>query len=157
MSDDERSDGDPWSVLPIKTRKYAKECKEVVLSKRKVSRLINFEFFENLEALWLNHNKLESITGVEKNFRLKILAVSNNRLSSLDISIQNMKFLQELYLNNNKLRNLDLNLNIIKPLSFLKILNMFANPIAEEPEYRSRVIFALPSVDVLDRHSKNIH
>ena len=31
--------GDPWSVLPVKTRKYAKECIEIVLSKRKTIKL----------------------------------------------------------------------------------------------------------------------
>jgi hypothetical protein len=56
--DNETTLGDPWTVLPIKTRKYAKECTEIVLSKRKLTGLINFEFFENLEALWLNNNKV---------------------------------------------------------------------------------------------------
>jgi hypothetical protein len=57
-SDDESVVGDPWTVLPIKSRKYAKECTEIVLSKRKITSLVNFEYFENLEALWLNNNKV---------------------------------------------------------------------------------------------------
>lgn len=65
-----------------------------------------------------------------------------------------MKFIQVLFLNDNKLRNLDKNLAVLKPLSFLKNLNMFNNPLAEEPEYRSRVIYALSSLEDLDRHSK---
>lgn len=68
-----------------------------------------------------------------------------------------MKFIQVLFLNDNKLRNLDKNLAVLKPLSFLKNLNMFNNPMAEEPEYRSRVIYALPSLEDLDRHSKKKH
>lgn len=56
--DDEVVEGDPWSVLPIKTRKYAKECVEIVLSKRSLTKLINFEMFENLEALWLTENRV---------------------------------------------------------------------------------------------------
>lgn len=55
---DEVVEGDPWSVLPIKTRKYAKECIEIVLSKRHLTKLINFEMFENLEALWLTDNRV---------------------------------------------------------------------------------------------------
>jgi hypothetical protein len=51
--------GDPWSVLPIKTRKFAKECTEIVLSNRNINKLVNFENFENLEALWLNNNKVK--------------------------------------------------------------------------------------------------
>ncbi len=67
-----------------------------------------------------------------------------------------MKFIQVLRVNDNKLRNLDVNLAILKPLSFLKSLNLFNNPLSEEPEYRSRVIYSLPSLDDLDRHSKFI-
>jgi hypothetical protein len=57
-SDDESYEGDPWTVLPIKSRKNARECTEIVLSKRKINRLTNFEYFDNLEALWLNNNKV---------------------------------------------------------------------------------------------------
>lgn len=58
--DDEVVEGDPWSVLPIKTRKYAKECVEIVLSKRSLTKLVNFDMFENLEALWLTENRVIS-------------------------------------------------------------------------------------------------
>ena len=61
LSDDETFQGDPWSVLPIKTRKFAKECTEIVLSNRNINSLINFEYFENLGALWLNNNKVKYI------------------------------------------------------------------------------------------------
>jgi len=56
--DDEDIEGDPWSVLPVKTRKFAKDCIELVLSKRNIKTLINFDNFENLEAVWLNNNKV---------------------------------------------------------------------------------------------------
>ena len=65
-----------------------------------------------------------------------------------------LKYLEILYLNNNKLRNLDKNLEILKTFTSLKNLNLFGNPIAEEPEYRSRVIYAIPNLEILDRHSK---
>jgi hypothetical protein len=55
---DEMTYGDPWTVIPIKTRKFAKECTDIVLSKTKIKALKNFDNFENLEALWLNNNKL---------------------------------------------------------------------------------------------------
>ena len=99
-------------------------------------------------------NKLEKIEGLDKNFSLKLLCLENNRLITIEGSLHVMKFIQVLMLNDNKLRNLDLNISILKSLSFLKSLNLFGNPLAEEPEYRNRVIFALPSLDDLDRHSK---
>ena len=65
-----------------------------------------------------------------------------------------MKFLEVLFLNNNKLRNLDKNLLFFKNFSFLKNLNLFGNPLSEEPEYRARVIDSIPSLELFDRHSK---
>ena len=57
-SDEELVEGDPWSVLPVKSAKYAKECKNIVLSNRGITKLKNFESFYSLEALWLNNNKV---------------------------------------------------------------------------------------------------
>lgn len=151
--EDETTIGDPWTVLPIKSRKYANICKEIVLSSRNINRLINFDKFTNLEAIWLTNNKLEKITELNENFRLKIVCLGNNRLTSLEGSFQKFKFLQVLFLNNNKLRNLDKNLEILSEFSFLKNLNLFGNPLAEEPEYRYRVIYQIKSLDIFDRHS----
>jgi Leucine-rich repeat (LRR) protein len=81
------------------------------------------------------------------------LCLGNNRLTSLEGSFQKFKFIQTLFLNNNKLRNLDKNLTILSEFSFLKNLNLFGNPLAEEPEYRNRVIYQLPSLEIFDRHS----
>ena len=157
MSDNENEieelvEGNPLSVLPIKTRKYVKDCTEIVLSKRKITKLVNFEIFSNLEALWLTDNRLKSITGLDANFRIKILCCANTRINTLVGRIQKMKFLEVLYLNNNKLKNLDLCLTYLKEFSFLKNLNLFGNPIAEEPEYRPRVVDAIKSLKILDRH-----
>ncbi len=159
-SDEEIVEGDPWSVLPVKTAKFAKECKNIVLSNRGINKLKNFEFFDNLEALWLNSNKvnrilikLERIEGLDSNFRIKLLCLQKNRISTLEGSLSKMKFLRTLYLNDNKLRNLDKILEFLKYFSFLEELNLFGNPLAEEPEYRYRTIYALPSVTLLDRHS----
>ena len=161
MSDNENEteeivEGNPLSVLPIKTRKYVKDCTEIVLSKRKINKLVNFEIFTNLEALWLTDNRLRSITGLDANFRIKILCCANNRINTLVGSIQKMKFLEVLYLNNNKLKNLELCLTYLKEFSFLKNLNLFGNPIAEEPEYRPRVVDAIKSLEILDRHKISI-
>lgn len=149
--------GDPWSVVKIKTRKYARECIEMVLSKRNITELENFDKFPNLEALWLNYNRLTEIKGLETNFRIKILSLSNNRIKSItNSSILCMKFLEVLYLNNNKLKNLEVVLDTLKNFSFLKNLNLFGNPISEEPEYRPRVIDALKSLEIFDRHKISI-
>ena len=63
-----------------------------------------------------------------------------------------MKFLETLYLNNNKLKNLDKVITYLSQFKFLKNLNLFGNPVAEEPEYRPRVIDTLKSLEIFDRH-----
>lgn len=50
--------GNPWSILPIKNKKYAVDLVEVHLSDRQLTSLAHFEQFPNLEVIWLNNNKV---------------------------------------------------------------------------------------------------
>ena len=50
--------GNPWSILPIKNNKYAKDLVEVHLSDRSLNQLERFDDFPNLEVIWLNNNKV---------------------------------------------------------------------------------------------------
>ena len=50
--------GTPWSILPIKNKKYAKDLSEVHLSDRGLTGLERFDEFPNLEEIWLNNNKV---------------------------------------------------------------------------------------------------
>ena len=50
--------GNPWSILPIKNNKYAKDLVEVHLSDRGLNALEKFNEFPNLEVVWLNNNSV---------------------------------------------------------------------------------------------------
>ena len=50
--------GNPWSILPIKNKKYAKDLVEVHLSDRSLTSLDQFQEFPNLEVIWLNNNSV---------------------------------------------------------------------------------------------------
>jgi hypothetical protein len=63
--------GNPWSILPIKNNKYAKDLVEVHLSDRGLNQLEQFECFPNLEVIWLNNNKLRNLEDIQTNFRVK--------------------------------------------------------------------------------------
>ena len=63
--------GNPWSILPIKNNKYARDLTEVHLSDREISRLEQFECFPNLEEIWLNNNNLTHLDDIHTNFRCK--------------------------------------------------------------------------------------
>jgi Leucine-rich repeat (LRR) protein len=58
MVEIEEKVGNPWSVLPIKNSKYARDLAEVHLSDRHLTRLEHFEEFPNLEVIWLNNNQV---------------------------------------------------------------------------------------------------
>ena len=65
--------GNPWSILPIKNNKYARDLTEVHLSDRELVKLEKFEMFPNLEEIWLNNNKIENFDDIASNFRVKNL------------------------------------------------------------------------------------
>ena len=60
MVEIEEKVGNPWTVLPIKNSKYARDLVEVHLSDRHLTRLENFEDFPNLEVVWLNNNNVST-------------------------------------------------------------------------------------------------
>jgi len=144
--------GDAFEVIPIKNAKYAKNTIELHLADRNLQELSNFEKFMNLECLWLNNNKIEKLEGLEKNFRLRELYLHNNRIKTLQGSVSNLINLRVLTLYDNEIRDLDKNLDILEKFQQLTQLDLSNNPVAEEPNYRLRVILTVPSLQVLDRH-----
>ena len=148
---DEEKIGDPWSILPMKNNKYARDWVEVHLSDRELTDLVNFEDFPNLEVVWLNNNKLKNLDPLHSNFRIKHVYCKNNQLVNIE-GIKKFKFLETLYVEGNQLEELDDMLAFLsKNFAFLIYLNLQENPLAAEPHYRLRVIKALPSVRLLDQ------
>merc|ERR1719401_2048668 len=144
---------DPYTCIPKRNRKYASECTEVHLAKQGATSLSpNFGHFDNLEVVWFNGNLLSRIENLEDNFRIREVYVQDNRLVSLS-GIRPFKFLRVLMASNNQLRNLDKQLAVLSLFAFLKKLDLFDNPVAEEPDYRLRIIYHLPQVEILDRHA----
>jgi hypothetical protein len=142
---------DPMSCLPKKNTKYAAETEEVYLVNLGGTSLSpNFQYFTNLSVLWLNNNLLTRLDGTDACFRLRELYIENNRLVTLAF-LRSFKFLRTLLASNNQIRNLDKNLDLMARSSFLKKLDLFGNPVAEEPDYRLRMIYHVPQVELLDR------
>jgi hypothetical protein len=78
---------------------------------------------------------------------------------TLEGSLSKMKFLETLLLGQNLLRNLDVILEILIKFTQLERLSkvyvdLQGNPCAEEPYYRLKVIHAIPTLKVFDRHGK---
>ena len=115
---DELKIGNPWSILPIKNNKYARDLAEVHLSDRGLDKLELFEQFPNLEEIWISNNSLKNLDDIETNFRCKKILCQNNEVSNIN-GLKKFKFLEVLLLGDNKLRDLDKFLVVITKFAFL--------------------------------------
>ena len=88
---------------------------------------------------------------IHTNFRVKEVYCQNNQLSNVE-GLRRFKFLQVLLIGDNQLRDLDVFLEFISRFAFLDQLDLFGNPLAEEPDYRLKIIKAMPQIKILDRH-----
>lgn len=148
---------DPYTCITKRNRKYASECREVYLANQGCEEVSeDFAHFGNLEVVWLSGNRLARIENLESNFRIKEVYIQDNRLVSL-AGLRSFKFLKVLLASGNQLRNLEKQLNLLSHFAFLNKLDLFDNPVAEEPDYRLRLIYRLPQVEILDRHTVKGH
>ena len=116
-----------------------------------IKRIGNFEGFTNLEVLWLNDNALEEITGLDQNFRIKELALQNNRLLTLKGSLKHFKILTLLDLENNNLRDLHEVVAHLEHFQSLKTLTLRGNPCCHDTkDYRLHVVHRVPWLHLLD-------
>merc|ERR1719265_762394 len=95
---------DPFTCIPKRNQKYASECTEVYLANQDAEGLSNnFCKFPNLEVVWFNMNRLTRLENLETNFRIREVFVQDNRLVSLS-GLKNCKFLRVLIAKNNELQ-----------------------------------------------------
>ena len=92
--DDEPKLGSPWSILPIKNNKYARDLTEVHLSGRNLTGLEHFEQFPNLEEIWLSNNRVSFILYLI-NFSLNSL---KTLMTSNQISVAKKLYARAIYL-----------------------------------------------------------
>ncbi|KAM6338905.1 leucine-rich repeat-containing protein 72 [Podargus strigoides] len=107
--------------------------------------------FRRLRYLWINNNKIQDLTFLIKNYCLTELYLNNNELTDISGALKQLHALQILLLHNNQLKQLGKTVKELKGMISLQTLNLFHNPLAEDPDYRLYVIYFLPSVQLLDR------
>jgi len=147
---------DPYRCIPKKNQKYASECTEVYLANKGATSISeHFRRFPNIEVIWLNGNRLPRLENLDSNFRIREVYVQGNTLVSLT-GLRNLKFLRVLLASDNQLRNLDKQLNLLARFAFLNKLDLYGNPVAEEPDYRLRLMYNIPQVEILDQHSVKV-
>nr|XP_009679109.1 PREDICTED: leucine-rich repeat-containing protein 72 isoform X2 [Struthio camelus australis] len=107
--------------------------------------------FHRLRYLWINNNKIQDLTFLVKNHCLTEVYLNNNELTDISGALKHLCALQILLLHNNQLKNLGKTVKELKGMISLQTLNLFHNPLAQDPGYRLYVIYFLPSVQLLDR------
>lgn len=142
------------SLLPrnLRHKKAVEGLREVYFANKQLRVVPDMRQFESLEVLWLNGNKLQAVTGLDDNFRITDLYLQNNRITTLEGSIELLTNLEVLNLAGNRIENLNRALECLSDCRRLKVLDLHGNPVAEEDHYRVRVVARLPSVEVLNRH-----
>ncbi|KAF1492466.1 Leucine-rich repeat-containing protein 72, partial [Eudyptula minor novaehollandiae] len=97
--------------------------------------------------------QIQDLTFLIKNYCLTELYLNNNELTDISGALKHLRALQILLLHNNQLKKLDKTVKELKGMISLQTLNLFHNPLAQDPDYRLYVIYFLPSVQLLDRKS----
>ena len=95
--------------------------------------------------------QLRNLDNIHTNFRVKEVYAQKNAFTNIQ-GISKYKFLNVLLCGDNQLRDLDKFIEFLQGFAFLEQLDLFGNPLAEEPDYRFRLIHAIPQIKILDRH-----
>lgn len=141
----------PTAGLPSPTTKAILECEQLCLSRKGIRKLAGFEPFVQLRFLYVDHNELTELTGLEANIRIVSLFAAHNKIGTLvGSSVTRFQFLESLDLSFNELSGLDRCLDELAECRFLRRLWLHHCPVAEEADYRLRVIARLPSLELLD-------
>ena len=127
--------------------KLEKLCRISLQSNRLVELEDGFLLNVQLRELYLSHNGLVSMKGLENLVNLKILDLGTNQIKRLE-SIEGLINLTELWINHNLLQCWD-DLAILegKPIS---TLYFEGNPIAQDPNYKEKVLARFPQLKQLD-------
>lgn len=105
----------------------------------------------NLRHLYLAHNVIKHLEGLEKLDRLRTLHLRENQIETLSGLNFNMRSLQYLNVRGNKLADE----NAIQSLRYvsktLQILVLLENPVVETSDYRINLVMLLPNLERLDK------
>ncbi|KFQ38623.1 Leucine-rich repeat-containing protein 72, partial [Mesitornis unicolor] len=107
--------------------------------------------FRRLKYLWISNNKIQDLTFLVRNHCLTELYLNHNELTDISGALKHLRSLQILLLHNNQLKKLVETVKELKGMISLQTLNLFRNPLAQDPDYWLYVIYFLPSVQLLDR------
>ncbi|XP_027430024.1 leucine-rich repeat-containing protein 72 isoform X3 [Zalophus californianus] len=96
---------------------------ELFLSQKDLTEVIDLSRFKKLKYLWLQHNKLQGITFLTRNYCLVELYLNNNAIFDIG-GLHSLPSLYLLLLHHNELTNIDATVRELKGMPNLKILKV---------------------------------
>jgi len=114
----------------------------------RLTKIENLSHLRHLEELYLSHNGLTSMKGIEELVELKTLDISSNRIEKLQ-SLERLTKLVDFWANDNKLSDFE-ELNVLLNAPGLHTVYLERNPLAEDPNYETRVLLTLKDLKQLD-------
>jgi hypothetical protein len=129
------------------------ECRCLYLAKNMINKIENLSCLLELRTLDLCNNRIRKIEGLSCLPHLDTLNISKNFLETAE-SIEHLtecRTLNTLDLCNNKLPAEDNVIEALKSITGLVTLNLNGNEITKLPQYRKKMIHAIPRMGYLDR------
>ncbi|KAG0705654.1 L domain-like protein [Suillus ampliporus] len=121
------------------------------LQSNRIKKIECLDQLVDLEELYLSHNGVERLEGLDNNKKLRTLDVGANFILAIE-NISHLASLEELWLNNNKIPDLRALEPQLKDMASLETVYLEGNPCqqAEGTSYRRKIMLALPQVKQID-------
>jgi protein phosphatase 1 regulatory subunit 7 len=101
-----------------------------------------------LTELYLSENGIEKIENLESNRKLDTLDLAKNRIKKIE-GINHLEELQELWLNDNQISEWKC-VDNMKQNKKLETVYLERNPIAQDVQYRKKLVLAIPWLQKID-------
>uniref|UniRef100_A0A8C1Y0C4 Protein phosphatase 1 regulatory subunit 7 n=1 Tax=Cyprinus carpio TaxID=7962 RepID=A0A8C1Y0C4_CYPCA len=118
------------------------------IQSNRITKLEGLQNLVNLRELYLSHNGIEVIEGLENNKKLTTLDIAANRIKKIE-NISHLTQLKEFWMNDNQIDNWA-DLDELKNAKGLETVYLERNPLQKDPQYRRKIMLALPSVRQID-------
>ncbi|KAF3858246.1 hypothetical protein F7725_011447 [Dissostichus mawsoni] len=118
------------------------------IQSNRITKIEGLQNLLNLRELYLSHNGIEVIEGLENNKKLTTLDIAANRVKKIE-NINHLTDLQEFWMNDNQIDNWS-DLDELKNAKSLETVYLERNPVQKDPQYRRKIMLALPSVRQID-------
>lgn len=123
----------------------------ISIQSNRLTRITGLSSLPNLEELYLSHNDVRDLCGLESNTALRVLDFSNNQVSHLD-HLSTLKNLEELWASNNQLASFEEVERELRDKEQLQTVYFEGNPLQTNGPavYRNKVRLALPQIKQID-------